>query len=48
MLPLAGLGSMLSEGIMHDYQNVCGYLLARIFVPKIQNSAENISLPKNA
>lgn len=39
---------MLSEGIVHGYQNVCGYLLARISVPKIHNSAENTSLPKNA
>lgn len=48
MLPLAVLGSMLSEGIVHGYQNVCGYLLATVSVPKIHNGAENTSLPKDA
>lgn len=41
-------GHMLSEGILHGSYNVWDYLLARVSVPKIQNSAENTSLPKNA
>lgn len=47
MQSLAGPGSILSEGIVHGSQNVCGYLLARISASKIQNSAENISSPEN-
>lgn len=41
-------GHVLSEGILHGSYNVWDYLLARVSVPKIQNSAETTSLPKNA